>query len=189
MLPRHCHDRTHPYHCGEERPTPISPAATVKYNPPEPLPPSITPLAPCLRLAQVLHSINAWELPRHFPETKLDVVAWNHPHLGVEDFRLHKFLMAHFFESLRSSLKHNVRVLFSFTFLVEQTERRRSLTPLPCRASSASALSRARPSDGTSRRRAPKKALISPSRCAGVGRRWGTRTSGRHAPRCVSSCL
>jgi hypothetical protein len=74
------------------------------------MPPSTAALTPTPTPThlQVLHSINAWELPRHFPGLKLDVVAWNHPHLGVEDFRLHKFLMAHFFESLRNSLKADV---------------------------------------------------------------------------------
>ena len=40
-------------------------------------------------------------MPQHFPGLQLSAVAWNHPHLGVEDFRLHKFLMAHFFPAAR----------------------------------------------------------------------------------------
>ena len=46
----------------------------------------------------VLHEINAWELYKHFDE-KFDLIIWNHPHLGTEDFRLHGFLMAHFFSA------------------------------------------------------------------------------------------
>lgn len=49
--------------------------------------------------SQVFHSINAWELRAHFPTRKFDAIVWNHPHLGVEDFRLHRFLMAHFLHS------------------------------------------------------------------------------------------
>ncbi|KAJ3261275.1 hypothetical protein HDU77_000903 [Chytriomyces hyalinus] len=73
------------------------------------------------------HQINAWELSALFtgglarpeiPATAtywkrglrctnsvgFDTVAWNHPHLGTEDFRLHKFLMAHFFDSVSAVL-------------------------------------------------------------------------------------
>lgn len=54
---------------------------------------------------EVLHGINAWELQKHFGvEKKFNVVVWNHPHLGTEDFRLHRFLMAHFFNSVASVL-------------------------------------------------------------------------------------
>ncbi|TPX67711.1 hypothetical protein SpCBS45565_g03595 [Spizellomyces sp. 'palustris'] len=54
----------------------------------------------------VLHGINAWELRDHFgDQNKFDAVVWNHPHLGTEDFRLHRFLMAHFFSSVASVLK------------------------------------------------------------------------------------
>ncbi|KAI9209102.1 uncharacterized protein BJ171DRAFT_488544 [Polychytrium aggregatum] len=66
-----------------------------------------------------LHGINAWELLKHFgpaaegdqlqyryfQEGGFDRIIWNHPHLGTEDFRLHRFLMAHFFESVASVLK------------------------------------------------------------------------------------
>ncbi|KAI9098911.1 hypothetical protein DFS34DRAFT_94739 [Phlyctochytrium arcticum] len=54
---------------------------------------------------RVMHGINAWELSSQFAsEDKFDVVVWNHPHLGTEDFRLHRFLMAHFFSSVASVL-------------------------------------------------------------------------------------
>ncbi|KAJ1566858.1 hypothetical protein HK405_008135 [Cladochytrium tenue] len=83
---------------------------------------------------QVRHGINAWELSSHFrpagdqsrgresgddatrlPEWRdgrrvdgsvgFNTVAWNHPHLGTEDFRLHRFLMAHFFSSVAAVLQ------------------------------------------------------------------------------------
>jgi hypothetical protein len=38
-------------------------------------------------------------LPSHFPDDRFDLIIWNHPHLGTEDFRLHRFLLAHFFNS------------------------------------------------------------------------------------------
>ena len=53
---------------------------------------------------QVLHKVNAWDLVSHFPDTKFNVIAWNHPHLGKEDFRLHRFLMSHFFHSCAPAL-------------------------------------------------------------------------------------
>ncbi|KAJ3157623.1 hypothetical protein HK101_001405 [Irineochytrium annulatum] len=34
-----------------------------------------------------------------------NTIAWNHPHLGTEDFRLHRFLMAHFFRSVSEVLQ------------------------------------------------------------------------------------
>ena len=53
----------------------------------------------------LLHRINAWEIPAQFPGQVFDGIIWNHPHLGVEDFRLHRFLMAHFFHSAATALK------------------------------------------------------------------------------------
>lgn len=38
----------------------------------------------------VMHGINAWELRKHFPNTKFDYIIWNHPHLGTENYRLHR---------------------------------------------------------------------------------------------------
>ena len=52
----------------------------------------------------VMHEINAWQLELQFPEQTFDAIVWNHPHLGVEDFRLHRFLMAHFFHSAHQRL-------------------------------------------------------------------------------------
>ncbi|TPX56216.1 hypothetical protein PhCBS80983_g04701 [Powellomyces hirtus] len=54
---------------------------------------------------RVFHGVNAWQLHDHFgQEEKFNAVIWNHPHLGTEDFRLHRFLMAHFFSSVASVL-------------------------------------------------------------------------------------
>ncbi|KAH6562069.1 hypothetical protein BASA50_004197 [Batrachochytrium salamandrivorans] len=56
----------------------------------------------------VMHGINAWDLSAHFSATVLggfDLILWNHPHLGTEDFRLHRFLMAHFFHSVSQVLR------------------------------------------------------------------------------------
>lgn len=52
----------------------------------------------------VLHDINAWQLSAHFPGTNFNSIVWNHPHLGTEDFRLHRFLLSHFFHSAASVL-------------------------------------------------------------------------------------
>ncbi|KAJ3411019.1 hypothetical protein HDV05_002884 [Chytridiales sp. JEL 0842] len=74
------------------------------------------------------HEVNAWELSSTFrPKDEsdgidqdekrwtigqredgsvgFDAVVWNHPHLGTEDFRLHRFLMAHFFHSVSQVLR------------------------------------------------------------------------------------
>ncbi|KAJ3317819.1 hypothetical protein HDU76_001041 [Blyttiomyces sp. JEL0837] len=79
------------------------------------------------RNVRVMHSINAWELATHFKPTaesmslppnlkwtqglrvnntvSFDTICWNHPHLGTEDFRLHRFLMAHFCRSVAEVLR------------------------------------------------------------------------------------
>ncbi|KAJ3210486.1 hypothetical protein HDU67_005251 [Dinochytrium kinnereticum] len=80
----------------------------------------------------VRHGVNAWELASFYkpvgtsdaanPDVKgqvpdwtlgqredgtvgFDAIVWNHPHLGTEDFRLHRFLMAHFFRSVSEVLR------------------------------------------------------------------------------------
>ena len=61
----------------------------------------------------VEHGINAWELETHYPETRFDVVLWNHPHLGTENFNLHRFLLTHFMFSARQVLKEQGFILLS----------------------------------------------------------------------------
>ncbi|KAI3662491.1 hypothetical protein MP638_003631 [Amoeboaphelidium occidentale] len=75
----------------------------------EKYPESVSILAKLHKLpfVTVHHRINAWELPVHFPSKKFDVIIWNHPHLGTEDFRLHRFLMAHFLSSASIVLAEN----------------------------------------------------------------------------------
>ncbi|EDQ89214.1 uncharacterized protein MONBRDRAFT_25425 [Monosiga brevicollis MX1] len=65
---------------------------------------------PCFR---VLHCINAWQVHQHFANISLHHIGWNHPHLGQEDFRLHRFLMSHLFESLQQTLPQDGRVTVS----------------------------------------------------------------------------
>ncbi|KAI8801919.1 hypothetical protein BJ742DRAFT_834958 [Cladochytrium replicatum] len=86
---------------------PTEHALAVKY-------PEVREILPAIRKfspnATVLHGINAWELDKYDfalcdGETKFDIIYWNHPHLGTEDFRLHRFLMAHFFRSAADILK------------------------------------------------------------------------------------
>lgn len=71
-------------------------------------------ILPKFKTTNIEHNINAWELSRHFPEfvfflitasCLFDCVVWNHPHLGTEDYRLHRFLLAHFFASVKKVLK------------------------------------------------------------------------------------
>lgn len=88
----------------------------------------LTGPCPCYFVAQ----INAWQIPEQFGDQTFDAIAWNHPHLGVEDFRLHRFLMAHFFHSAAASLKPGGVVCVS---LVRGQESRWNLEAEAARAS------------------------------------------------------
>jgi hypothetical protein len=52
------------------------------------------------QLKVVYHGIDACQLPFR----NMDTIIWNHPHLGVEDFKLHQRLLAHFFYSCTQAL-------------------------------------------------------------------------------------
>ena len=69
----------------------------------------------------LFHSINAWELSPGFANSHLNLILWNHPHLGTENFKLHKFLMAHFFRSCSAVLCKDGQVVIT---LVEGQETR-----------------------------------------------------------------
>ena len=90
---------------------------------------------------RVLHRINAWELKKHFGATYpdgFDVIYWNHPHLGTENFRLHNFLMAHFLNSARSMLRTNYLMKGSVIIsLVEGQETRWKLVEAAAKQSLA----------------------------------------------------
>eukprot|EP01060_Flectonema_neradi_P010474 TRINITY_DN17574_c0_g1_i2.p1 TRINITY_DN17574_c0_g1~~TRINITY_DN17574_c0_g1_i2.p1 ORF type:complete len:340 (+),score=56.90 TRINITY_DN17574_c0_g1_i2:52-1020(+) len=62
---------------------------------------------------QVQHGVNAWELDVSFPKQKFDVILWNHPHLGTEDFNLHRFLLTHFMDSARGHLNPGGKIILS----------------------------------------------------------------------------
>jgi hypothetical protein len=44
------------------------------------------------RNVTLIHEVNAWELKKHF-SSEFDLLVWNHPHLGIEDFRLHRYVI------------------------------------------------------------------------------------------------
>lgn len=74
--------------------------------------------------------MNAWELESQFAPQSFDAIIWNHPHLGIEDFRLHRFLLAHFFRSATNALAPGGHVIVSLVRgqetrwgLVEQATR------------------------------------------------------------------
>lgn len=70
----------------------------------------------------IRYQVNAWDLTRTFGDGVLwDLIAWNHPHLGTEDFRLHQFLLAHFFASVAKHLRPKGRVVLT---LLEGQEKR-----------------------------------------------------------------
>jgi len=47
---------------------------------------------------EIVHNVNAWD-PRTFSQShaKWSRILWNHPHLGIENFKQHRFLMSHLF--------------------------------------------------------------------------------------------
>eukprot|EP00931_Biecheleriopsis_adriatica_P106413 TRINITY_DN80875_c0_g1_i1.p1 TRINITY_DN80875_c0_g1~~TRINITY_DN80875_c0_g1_i1.p1 ORF type:complete len:458 (+),score=100.62 TRINITY_DN80875_c0_g1_i1:46-1419(+) len=74
---------------------------------------------------QVCYGVNGWDIGASFSEGRQwDIIAWNHPHLGTEDFRLHRFLLAHFCAAAAGALRDGGRVVLS---LVEGQESRWSL--------------------------------------------------------------
>ncbi|KAI9003136.1 hypothetical protein BC832DRAFT_593219 [Gaertneriomyces semiglobifer] len=84
---------------------------------------------------KVMHGVNAWELQSQFGAIeKFDVIVWNHPHLGTEDFRLHRFLMAHFFQSVASVLNPNSPLSSVCVSLVEGQETRWDIVAQGARA-------------------------------------------------------
>ncbi|KNC80504.1 hypothetical protein SARC_07146, partial [Sphaeroforma arctica JP610] len=64
-------------------------------------------------LCTVMHEVDALRLCEAFPDEKFDRIIWNHPHLGVEDFRAHQAAMAHFFDSCKACLRENGLVYIS----------------------------------------------------------------------------
>jgi hypothetical protein len=78
---------------------------------------------------RVRHNVNAWEIAVSFGvDVRFDVIAWNHPHLGVESFKLHRFLMAHFFDSARASLASSSPNAAVIVSLIDGQAERWSLT-------------------------------------------------------------
>ncbi|KAF4705427.1 hypothetical protein FOZ62_019123, partial [Perkinsus olseni] len=75
----------------------------------------------------VQHGIDAVRLPEGMRGELFDVIIWNHPHLGVEDAKLHQVLMAHFADSARRVLRSDGRVLLC---LVEGQAKRWNLANL-----------------------------------------------------------
>lgn len=79
---------------------------------------------------KVMHGINAWELRKHFGKMYpdgFDVIYWNHPHLGTENYKLHRFLMAHFLQSSKEVLSGQLSSII--ISLVEGQEIRWNLIP------------------------------------------------------------
>jgi len=73
-------------------------------------------------LVEVRHGVNAMDLSASFGEGEFWTgIAWNHPHLGAEDLRLHSALLAHFFSAAVASLREGGRIVLS---LLEGQETR-----------------------------------------------------------------
>jgi len=77
----------------------------------------ILPFLASQETCHVQHGVNAWDLNGTLVGMSSTLafqrVIWNHPHLGVEDFRLHRFLMAHFFSAAVGKLAANGEVVVS----------------------------------------------------------------------------
>jgi hypothetical protein len=52
----------------------------------------------------LMHEINALETEISFKGELFTQIQWNHPHFGKEDFRIHKSILIHFFNSSRQIL-------------------------------------------------------------------------------------
>eukprot|EP00127_Corallochytrium_limacisporum_P002686 Clim_evm122s134 gene=Clim_evmTU122s134 len=75
------------------------------------------------RYVEVLHDVNAWNVEDRIPGTKWDIIGWNHPHLGLEDFRLHRYLMAHFLVASRTALTESMNARIVLSLVDGQAER------------------------------------------------------------------
>lgn len=75
--------------------------------------------------SRVQHQVNAWDLASIFKDEKFDRIVWNHPHLGTEDFRLHRCLLAHFFASASNQLNDGGKIIVS---LLEGQDERWGIT-------------------------------------------------------------
>jgi hypothetical protein len=61
---------------------------------------------------QLVHGVNCLELKTCF-DCKFERIIWNHPHLGVENFKTHQFLFLHFFKSALQVLDTRGRIVLS----------------------------------------------------------------------------
>ncbi|CAK0857999.1 unnamed protein product, partial [Prorocentrum cordatum] len=76
--------------------------------------------------AEARFGVNAWDLAGTLGEEACwDVIAWNHPHLGTENCRLHGRLLAHFFACALRHLRPGGRIVLS---LLEGQEARWELS-------------------------------------------------------------
>ena len=72
---------------------------------------------------EVDHDINAVLLQDHYADRKFHRICWNHPHLGVEDFKRHHQLMIHFLFACKKQLADDAEGLVTITILQGQAER------------------------------------------------------------------
>ena len=60
------------------------------------------------KCAEITHAVNACNLRAY---SLLDVIVWNHPHLGCEDVHQHRRLLSHFIFEANRSLSPNGRIV------------------------------------------------------------------------------
>ena len=72
---------------------------------------------------EVGHGVNAALLTDEYGDRKFQRICWNHPHLGVEDFKRHHQLMIHFLYACKNQLASDVDGLVTITILQGQAER------------------------------------------------------------------
>eukprot|EP00397_Hematodinium_sp_SG-2012_P012719 GEMP01012897.1.p2 GENE.GEMP01012897.1~~GEMP01012897.1.p2 ORF type:complete len:398 (+),score=67.99 GEMP01012897.1:190-1383(+) len=61
---------------------------------------------------EIVHHVNAWDTET-YPKSRgrWSRILWNHPHLGVENFKLHRFLMSHLFYTTAQVLEDDGIIL------------------------------------------------------------------------------
>lgn len=78
---------------------------------------------------EVVNGVNACELKSSFGSRQYNVIIWNHPHLGIENSIIHRFLIAHLFHSAKQVLTKCGRI--NISLVTGQEERWGLLSEVP----------------------------------------------------------
>lgn len=62
---------------------------------------------------EFMTGVNSCDLKASFGTEEFDLIIWNHPHLGIENKNLHKFLITHLFHSANEVLAKNGAIIIT----------------------------------------------------------------------------